>query len=116
MSKSFKSHMDSASQSAVPGDPLEPHYSVQEIAKWWQLDPETVSKVFRNEPGVLVLGNSGRKEGKRDYTILRIPDSVLRRVYSRRTQRQSSDLKGLGRTTRTRAGRPTGSPPKPNQN
>ncbi len=109
----FKPCADPKTQSAVPGDPLEPHYSVQEIATLWKLDPETVSKIFRDEPGVLVLGNSCRKDGKRNYTILRIPDSVLRRVYNRRTQRQPDSFTRINRTIRTRAGKPAGSPSKP---
>jgi hypothetical protein len=99
----FNSLAGPGGQTTFPGDPHEPHYSVQEIAKLWKVDAETVSKIFRDEPGVLVLGNIGRKDGKRNYTILRIPDSVLRRVYTRRTQKQSGASTGMNKMIRTRA-------------
>jgi hypothetical protein len=102
----FNSLASPGSQSTFLGDPHELHYSVQDIAKLWKVDPETVSKIFRDEPGVLVLGNIGRKDGKRNYAILRIPDSVLRRVYARRTQRQSGTSTSLNRIVRTGAERP----------
>ena len=113
MSKSSNSHPDSGVQSAILGDPLEPHHSVKDIAQFWQVDAETVSKIFRNEPGVLVHGNNGRKDGKRNYTIIRIPDSVLSRVYKRLTQGQSRDFSGLSRKIRTRAAKPDESHSKP---
>jgi hypothetical protein len=107
------SHPSSGAQTVALGDPLEPHYSVQDIAELWKVDPETVSKVFRSEPGVLALENNHRKDGKRNYTILRIPGSVLRRVYNRRTQKQAGDVSGIAKTIRTRAERRTGSTSKP---
>lgn len=56
------------------------HYTVAEIAAMWNLSKDTVRRIFQNEPGVLVLG--GRSQGhKRCYTTLRIPQSVLERVY-----------------------------------
>lgn len=88
-----------------PLDPLEPHYTLQEIAKEWKVDAETVRKEFINEPGVLVLGSQSRKDGKRNYVILRIPASVLKRVYERRTQRKFSAPSGHITVTRQRAGR-----------
>jgi hypothetical protein len=48
----------------------------------WNTCADTVRKQFEQEPGVMVLGSaSGR--GKRGYRVLRIPESVLRRVYQR---------------------------------
>jgi hypothetical protein len=58
----------------------EPHYTPSELAKLWGVDPETIRNVFRNEPGVLKLGNNG---GKRTYVTLRIPESVAERVHRR---------------------------------
>ncbi len=71
-----------------PRNPLEPHYTLQEIAKEWKVVAETVRKESINEPGVLVLGSQRRKDGKRNYVILGIPESVLKRAYERRTQRK----------------------------
>lgn len=58
----------------------EKHYTPAELAEIWGVDPETIRNVFRNEPGVLKLGNSG---GKRAYITLRIPESVAERVHRR---------------------------------
>jgi hypothetical protein len=58
----------------------ERHYSVSEIAAMWNLSVDLVRKLFRNEPGVLVLG-SVKRRGKRGYMTLRISQSVLERVY-----------------------------------
>jgi hypothetical protein len=56
------------------------HYTVAEVAAMWNLSKDAVRRMFENEPGVLVLGarSSGRK---RQYTTLRIPQSVLERVH-----------------------------------
>jgi len=62
----------------------EHHYSVAEIAAMWNLSVDAVRKLFSNEPGVLVLAGPKRR-GKRGYTTLRIPQSVLERVYRQRT-------------------------------
>jgi hypothetical protein len=59
------------------------HYSPAEIAELWNLSPDCVRKVFENEPGVLVIGNAQPKRGKRSYTTLRIPQTVLDRVHRR---------------------------------
>jgi AraC-like DNA-binding protein len=58
----------------------ERHYTVAEIAERWNLSRDAVRRLFRDEPGVLILGNhfSARK---RQYTTLRIPESVLERVH-----------------------------------
>lgn len=72
---------------ASSGEPfLERHYTVQEIAAFWRLDPSTVRRIFRDEPGVLRIGKSGRRDGKRDYVVLRVPESVLRRVWGKRAR------------------------------
>ena len=61
----------------------ERHYSIAEIADAWHVSPDAVRKVFREEPGVLVLG--GQSHHKRRYTTLRVPESVLQRVHRRMT-------------------------------
>jgi hypothetical protein len=42
--------------------------------------------MFQDEPGVLKNGKSNRRDGKRDYVTLRIPESVARRVYAQRSK------------------------------
>jgi len=37
-------------------EPLERHYSSQEIADAWGLDPSTVRRMFQERPGVLKIG------------------------------------------------------------
>jgi hypothetical protein len=50
------------------------HYSVAEVAKLWNLAPDTVRKIFAKMPGVLKIGTKGR------YVTLRIPEQVLQRM------------------------------------
>jgi hypothetical protein len=59
---------------------VEKHYAPAELAEIWGVDPETIRNIFRDEPGVLKLGNNG---GKRAYITLRIPESVAERVHNR---------------------------------
>ncbi len=60
----------------------ERHYAVVEIAQLWNLSTDKVRELFQNEPGVLVIGERSPRH-KRRYVTLRIPQSVLERVYSR---------------------------------
>ena len=64
----------------------ERHYSVRELGTRWNLSPDTVRKLFENEPGVLVIGNESRKYSRRRYITLRIPESVAERVHRRLTR------------------------------
>jgi hypothetical protein len=57
------------------------HYTVAEIATMWSLSADAVRKIFEKEPGVLVLGETQPRRGKRRYTTLRIPEFVLERVH-----------------------------------
>lgn len=59
----------------------ERHYAVAEIAEMWNLSVDKVRDLFAHEPGVLVIGEQHRH--KRRYTTLRIPQSVVERVYLR---------------------------------
>jgi hypothetical protein len=62
----------------------ERHYSVVEVADLWQVSPNVVRKLFQNEPGVLALGETRPKFGRRrGYVTLRIPQSILDRVHRR---------------------------------
>jgi len=67
--------------------PFERHYTPQELAELWRLDRSTIRRIFQDEPGVLIYGKEKRCDGRRDYVTLRIPESVARRVYERRTRR-----------------------------
>lgn len=63
---------------------LERHFTPQEIADIWRLDVSTIIRIFKDSPGVLKIGREGRRDGKRDYTSLRIPASVVQRVHAKR--------------------------------
>jgi hypothetical protein len=71
---------------APPHPALERHYSVAEVAAIWALSDRTVKRMFEDERGVLAWVN--KDSGKlRRYRTLRIPESVLVRVYERLRQR-----------------------------
>ena len=62
----------------------EKHYSVSELAERWGLSPDTIRRLFSDEPGVLVLPKTdGKRTHRRRYTTLRIPESVALRVHLR---------------------------------
>lgn len=65
--------------------PTETHYTPDEVAQAWHLDANSVRRIFRAEPGVLKFGNGRSTYKKRAYTTLRIPQSVMDRVYRRMT-------------------------------
>jgi hypothetical protein len=60
----------------------ERRYSVKELAEMWGLSPAAIRRLFRNEPGVLRFGRE-KKGHQRDYVTLRLPASVVERVYRR---------------------------------
>jgi hypothetical protein len=64
---------------------IERHFTVLEVSELWQLHPDTVRKMFRDQPGVLKIGGKERR-GKQGYVTLRIPESVLARVHAERTK------------------------------
>jgi hypothetical protein len=66
-------------------------YSPKELAFLWNLDDETIRRLFVNEPGVMVLDNTRapkpkcRRQNPRIYRTLRIPGTVAIRVKLRMT-------------------------------
>ena len=62
--------------------PLEKHYTTHEIAAAWNVHPVTVYRDFVDEKGVVKLGSGSNK--RRTRRELRIPKSVLIRVYDKR--------------------------------
>lgn len=63
----------------------EPHYTPAQLAKLWNVSGRTIRRLFYDEPGVLKIGESGRRR-KRDHITLRIPESVAARVYRERSR------------------------------
>ena len=60
---------------------IEKHLRVGELAKAWGFGRETLRKIFKDEPGVLVL-RAGQKQANCSYSI---PLSVAERVHTRLT-------------------------------
>ena len=63
---------------------IEPHYTPDDIAKLWKVSVCKVRRDFRDRPGVLKFVS--RNRNKREYTTLRIPQSVLERFHQERTR------------------------------
>jgi hypothetical protein len=66
----------------------EKHYSVNEIAEMWSTSRDTVRRIFLNEPGVIdVSANPHGRDNKRKrrHRTLLVPESVVGRVYARRS-------------------------------
>lgn len=66
--------------------PFARHFTVTELAEIWRLDETTIRRMFQDESGVFKIGKMNRRDGKRDYVTLRIPESVARRVYEKRSR------------------------------
>jgi hypothetical protein len=60
----------------------ERHYTVDEVAALWSLSRDSVRRMFLSEPDVPKIARPGGRY-KRSYVTLRIPESVLNRVYRR---------------------------------
>ena len=54
-------------------------YTVQEVAALTGFSRDTITRLFENEPGVLIL-NRPTKNRKRRYRSIRIPRAVYERV------------------------------------
>jgi hypothetical protein len=70
---------------------LEEMFTVDELVVKWKYSEQTIRALFIDEPGVLKVGKPSRKEGrtlKRSYFTLRIPASVVERVYLRLAARR----------------------------
>lgn len=59
-----------------PSEATEIHLDVTRIAELWSVDRKTVTRYFRDEPGVLRIQGNVRES-------LRVPLSVIERVHRR---------------------------------
>ena len=57
------------------------HFKVEELAELWAVSDDTIRRLFRDEPGVINLGNEESSRKKRRYVSLRIPETVAERVH-----------------------------------
>lgn len=71
------------------GVEFEPHHTPAQVAKLWGMSADTVRKMFEHEPGVLRFGTEETRH-KRAYFMMRIPESVMRRVHAKWRTRSSS--------------------------
>jgi len=69
--------------------PAERHCAVIEVAEMWNLSPDKVRELFEREPGVLVIGDPNPRH-KRRYRTLRIPQSVITRVHTRLSLKETA--------------------------
>jgi hypothetical protein len=72
---------------------MEKHLDAKELAELWGISPTMVRSIFRDEPGVLLIGEPSGRVGrklKRSYMTMRIPLSVVERVHLRRSTRNRS--------------------------
>lgn len=74
-----------AGAGSVP-DPFARLYTPKELAGLWQLSVQSIRRLFQDEAGVFVLGDSNPR-GHRAYTSLRIPAAVAERVFRKRLTR-----------------------------
>lgn len=73
-------------------DFLERHYTLTELAKRWHVGVRTIRPWFIDEPGVIKYGTDKLKRGRqRTHVSLRVPESVARRVYRKRTGQDHAD-------------------------
>jgi len=68
-------------------DPLsEKPWTVAEAADFFRVSVSQARRMFQEEAGIIEMGKSERRDGKRDYVTILIPKSVVRRVYQRLTK------------------------------
>jgi hypothetical protein len=60
-------------------------FTPRELAELWRLSENTIRRLFQDQPGVFVLGESNPR-GRRGYVTLRIPEAVAARLWQERTQ------------------------------
>jgi hypothetical protein len=71
-----------AQSDVQPPSPIERLYEIHEVANFLKISTDTARRLFRNEPGVWVMESTPCKY-KRRYVTVRVPESVLLRVYRR---------------------------------
>jgi len=81
-----RGNRSASSQSVQPAMPYSDaeFYSVAELAALWRLSPDTIQRLFEDEPGVITLGEKNPR-GRRKRVTLRIPREVAERVQKRRS-------------------------------
>lgn len=76
----------------------ERHYTIGELAEMWRFSPEFVRQIVRVEPGVTEWVR--QQPGRRRYSVIRVPQSVVERLYRRalaRVDQEASSPRSFGR-------------------
>lgn len=76
---------ETAGAGSVP-NPFGRIYTPKELAAMWQLSENSIRRLFQDENGTFVLGDSNPR-GRRGYCTLRIPEDVAMRVWRARMNR-----------------------------
>jgi hypothetical protein len=67
----------------------EPHSTIAELADMWKFSTEFVRQIVRGEPGVTECVR--QQPGRRRYRVIRVPASVVERVYRRALTRAEQE-------------------------
>ena len=67
----------------------ERHYTITELAEMWKFSTEFVRQIVRGEPGVTEWVR--QQPGRRRYRVIRVPQSVVERLYRRALTRAEQD-------------------------
>lgn len=67
-------------------NPFGKMYTPKELGTLWQLSENSIRRLFQDEPGVFVMGDSNPR-GKRGYCTLRIPEDVAACVFRAKVTR-----------------------------
>lgn len=60
-------------------------YTPRELAEQLSVSTRSIQDLFRHEAGVLRIGNT--KDGRRQRSLIRIPQSVVDRVFAGKVNR-----------------------------
>ena len=77
--------MMATTKQSTPGF-MERHYTIAELSEAWGLAEATIRVWFIDVPGVIKVGGGKPGKGrKRTRVTLRIPASIVDRIYAERT-------------------------------
>jgi hypothetical protein len=62
---------------------LDRPYTVRDLMALHGLSHHTITKLYENEPGILVYQSQPKQRGQRPYRIIRVPRHVYERVKHR---------------------------------
>jgi hypothetical protein len=69
----------------------ERHYTIAELAEMWKFSTEFVRQIVSGEPGVTEWVR--QQPGRRRYRVIRVPQSVVERLYRRALTRADQEYR-----------------------